>query len=87
MPRLPVRYDWSQVVFELRERRRETQVEFAGTLGCSVSAVSKWERGETAPAAKHRRRMAEMGEHAGYPDSTWPETAECDGLESQGNRR
>lgn len=73
MPRLPPTFDWPQVVLVLRERRNQTQAEFAESLGCSVSTVSKWERGETSPAAKHRRKMDELGNDVGYPASGWPE--------------
>jgi len=73
MPRLPIRHDWSQVVLLLRERRQESQAEFAGTLGCSLSSVSKWERGEAVPGPRHRRRMEALGEALGLPSSEWPE--------------
>jgi transcriptional regulator with XRE-family HTH domain len=73
MPRLPVKYDWPEVVLHLRERRSQTQAEFAAELGCSVSTVSKWERRETVPAPKQRRRMEALGTEAGFPASEWPE--------------
>lgn len=73
MPRLPVRYDWPRVVLLLRDGRSQTQAEFAHAMGCSVSTVSKWERGETAPTAKHRRAMEAMSEELGISLGDWPE--------------
>jgi transcriptional regulator with XRE-family HTH domain len=73
MPRLPVRHDWSRVVLYLRERHNQTQAEFGNALGCSASTVSKWERGETVPAPKQRRRMEGLGTEVGFPPSDWPE--------------
>lgn len=73
MPRLALLHDWPRVVFTLRSRRNETQGEFAKALDCAESTVSKWERGETAPKATHRRVMEKMGADCGYPSSDWPE--------------
>ncbi len=75
VPRLPARYDWKTVVFTLRERRNQTQVEFAASLDCSVFTVSKWECGETVPAAKHRRLLEAMGVEVGHLASDWPEAS------------
>lgn len=80
MPRLTDKYDWPKVVFLLRERRSQTQAEFAESVGCSVSTVSKWERGETAPVPKQRRRMEALGVEAGVPPSGWPEELRQAGL-------
>ena len=73
MPRLSDKYDWPKVVFLLRERRSQTQAEFAGSVGCSVSTVSKWERGETTPIPKQRRQMEALSAEAGLAPSEWPE--------------
>lgn len=76
MPRLPARYDWKTVVLTVRERRSQTQAEFAISIGCSVFSVSKWECGGTAPAARHRRLLEGMGAEVGYPVSRWPEASD-----------
>lgn len=73
MPRLLAKYDWPVVVHELRQRACQTQAEFAAAVGCSVSTVSKWERRETTPAPRQRRRMEGIGVAVGYPPATWPE--------------
>ncbi len=73
MPRLRPTFDWPQVVLVLREKRNQTQSEFARSLGCSLSTVSKWERGESCPVAKHRRKLDQFGDDAGFPASEWPE--------------
>lgn len=86
MPRLPVKYDWPRVVLLVRERRSETQAEFADALGCSVSTVSKWERGETVPAPKQRRRMEAMGVEAGLPSAEWPHETRQTNLFDEGQR-
>ncbi len=80
MPRLPIRYDWPQVVLLLRERRNESQVDFARTLECSSSTVSKWERGECVPAPRQRRRMEALGVEIGWPTSEWPEESKQEEL-------
>lgn len=73
MPRLPVKYDWPKVVMLLRTRRSQSQAEFAESVGCSVSSVSKWERRETAPSPKQRRRIEALSAEAGVAPADWPE--------------
>lgn len=70
----------------LRDRRSQTQAEFAADLGCAVSTVSKWERRETVPAPKQRRRMEAMGTEAGFPASEWPEESKQTNLFQGGGR-
>lgn len=72
MPRLPVRHDWPRVVLLLRVRCNQSQVEFANDVSCSPSAVSKWERGETVPAPRYRRLIADLGDQVGFPAEDWP---------------
>ena len=86
MPRLAHFHDWPKVVFELRTRRKETQGEFATAMGCAESTVSKWERGETAPKATHRRVMEKMGADCSYPSSDWPEESKQTPLFQGGGR-
>lgn len=76
MPRLRTPYLWTEIVFELRSRSSTTQVELASMLGCSVSTVSKWERGETTPIARQQRKMDEIGRQLGYPRTQWPRRSE-----------
>lgn len=73
MPRLAPLHDWPRVIHLLRTRLNQTQAEFAAAVGCGESTVSKWERGETAPATRHRRQLEGMGAASGYPASEWPE--------------
>jgi transcriptional regulator with XRE-family HTH domain len=73
MPRLPVRHDWKEVVIRLRERRTESQVEFARSVGCSVSTVSKWECGATVPGLRQRRALEKVGEDLGWGPAMWPD--------------
>jgi len=49
-----------------------SQLEFAQALGCSVSTVSKWERGESTPLPKQRRRLEAIGAEIGFCPSDWP---------------
>lgn len=41
-----------QRLFMLRARLRLSSTEAAGEIGCSQSVISKWERGESLPAAE-----------------------------------
>ena len=75
LPRLPPTHDWTAVVLTVRERKSLTQAEFAAALGCSVFSVSKWECGENAPSARHRRALELMATEVGYPVSEWPAAA------------
>lgn len=74
MPRLPAKYDWSRVVYLLRERLSQSQAEFAATVGCALSTVSKWEQGATNPAPRQRRRLRKIGDEVEFPVSVWPPT-------------
>ena len=76
MPRLRTTFLWPEIVFELRTRSSTTQVELASMLGCSVSTVSKWERGESRPVARQQRKLDELGRQLGYPRSAWPREGE-----------
>ena len=75
MPRLPIKYDWPKVVFELRRRSSQSQAEFALAADCSVSTVSKWERGQGLPAPKQLRRVEELGTATGFPPAQWPDAS------------
>jgi|GEM_PF-2853241 len=72
MPRLPVPYDWPNVVLELRKRSTLSQADFAKAIGSSLSIVSKWECGQNEPFPKQLRRVEEFGASIGYPPSDWP---------------
>jgi len=76
MPRLRTPYLWTEIVHELRLRSSVTQAELAEALGCAVSTVSKWERGETTPVARAQRKMDELGRQLGYPRPSWPRKGE-----------
>lgn len=53
---------------KLRAYRRETQIEFAKTVGAAQSLVSAWEAGIAAPSAGAYLRLGNL---APYPDNVW----------------
>lgn len=75
MPRLQINFDWPKVVLELRQRSRKSQAEFAVAVSCSLSTVSKWERGQTLPLPRQLRQVEEFGSALGFPPSDWPEAS------------
>ena len=76
MPRLRTPYLWPEIVFELRCRASTTQAELASSLGCCVSTISKWERGETKPVARAQRALDQLGRRLSYPREAWPRRLE-----------
>lgn len=83
MPRLQINCDWPKVVLELRQRSRKSQAEFAAAVSCSLSTVSKWERGQTLPLPRQLRQVEEFGSALGFPPSDWPEVSKQTSLFGQ----
>lgn len=46
-------------ILELREKRKESQEEFARFLGVTQTAVSYWEQGKRTPPIKTLHKIAE----------------------------
>lgn len=49
-----------ELIKSYRRTRQYSQAALAGLLGVSVSAVSQWERGETAPRPEHVHQLEEV---------------------------
>jgi transcriptional regulator with XRE-family HTH domain len=59
------RPEWATRTEKLREQLNLTQTDFAGLLGVSAMAISRWERGINEPPAE---AYIQLGKLAGNPD-------------------
>lgn len=56
---------WAETVRRIRSTRDWSQDELAKALGCSVTNVSRWERGVAIPRSKHyRNRLTDLASGA-----------------------
>lgn len=67
--------DWAVTVRRLRQERRQTQAQFAASLGTTQATVSRWEAGKQGPDREQSRAIAALGGQATVPPGTeapWP---------------
>jgi len=74
MPRQVTIYNWPALIFLLRSEQflSVSQQGLAALLDVSLSTISNWETGSTAPQMKYRRKVMKLAEKAGFTCNLWP---------------
>ncbi len=76
--------DWAETVRHLRQERRQTQAQFAASLGTTQATVSRWEAGRQSPDREQSRAIAQLATQAGLPgagqEALWPLPGAADQL-------
>lgn len=54
----PVAVEWGRNIHEQRAARDWSQRDLADKIGVTPQAVSKWEKGQTAPSRRNQARLA-----------------------------
>jgi phage repressor protein C with HTH and peptisase S24 domain len=61
--------DWAESVRLLRRERRQTQAQFAASLGTTQATVSRWEAGKQGPDREQSRAIVALGGQPGSAPS------------------
>ncbi len=77
--------DWAVTVERLRRERRQTQAQFAESLGTTQATVSRWEAGKQGPDREQSLAITALNQQSGATapsgaDRSWPAPGMADHL-------